>query len=122
MSTRQYIYVAARGDEFDLARLQARHGGKVMTSRRGPYWKSDEVPVEGELCEIIEALLELMKNLRPALLSVKDLPGITIGAQVVRYSERCCGFHVPSELVQLLAEVGASIDFDQYHYPDRAAV
>jgi hypothetical protein len=115
MSTRQYVYVAVGGGTFDPVAFQARHGGKAMTPRRGgPYWKSEDVPVEGELGE---ALLALMKNLRRLLISVKDQADITINAQAVRYSDRCCGFHVPPELIQLLAEVGASIDFDQYHYP-----
>jgi hypothetical protein len=121
MSTRQYVYVSVGGDKFDPVDFQICNGGKVMTPRRGGhYWKSDEVPVEGQLGEIGEALLVLMKNLRPALIRVKDQPGITIGAQAVRYSAQCCGFNVPPELIQLLAEVGASIDFDQYHYPDEA--
>ena len=61
----------------------------------------------------------LLKKLRPALIGISK-PGVEIYATIVNYTDVCGGLYVPRELIQLLAEVDASIDFDQYHYPDGA--
>jgi hypothetical protein len=121
MSARQDGCVAVGGDGFDPAAFQARHGGQVTTPRRGgPCWQSENIPVDGELGEMVEALLAVIRHRRPVLISVKDLPGVTVRLQAVRYSEQCCGFNVPAELIQTAAELGASIDFDQHRHPAEA--
>jgi hypothetical protein len=121
------IYIRIDGEGFNADRFQDEHGKELggsvgVTKRVGAdgtqelartNWKSEIVQLrsgdpEGELTK-------LLLQLKPVLLAKKDKQDIQVIAQVVQDVSRhdeASGVFLPREAIQLLADVGASFDFD----------
>lgn len=120
------VYVWIDGDQFDpkgfndslganlkgAARTGSRLvGGRALEGRS--YWMSEVVNAHPEAPE--ESLTKLLTTLKPELARICDLPGIRIVAElVVRYEDTdpLRGFYFSRKLIDILAEVGASVDVD----------
>lgn len=120
------VYIWIDGNGFDPDQFQGKYGaslggtvharkkmrdGAVEISEK--YWKS-------EVLEPISAhpedeLNRLMVKLKPALLSVKNIPNVRVVAEIVEEVgdvDSMSGFFFSDMTIQLLAEVGACVDID----------
>jgi hypothetical protein len=91
-------------------------GVRVIHKRGPPSWKTEKrfVP-RGEFPE--DALLKLIKDLRPILDRITNHGGLDIGATIVGFREgdrAGPGLYLSTELVKALADLGASLDYDPY--------
>jgi hypothetical protein len=121
------IYIRIDGEGFDPDRFQAEHGkdlgGSVGVTRRVATDGTQELARTNWKSEIVQSrsgdpedeLTKLLLKLRPVLIAMRDKQDIRVIAQVVQDVSRhveASGVYLPREAIQLLAEVGASFDFD----------
>jgi hypothetical protein len=121
------IYIRIDGEGFDPDRFQAEHGkelgGSVDVIKRVRADGTQEVARTNWKSEIVQSrsgdpedeLTKLLLKLKPVLLALKDKQDIRVIAHVVQDVSRqdeASGVFLPREAIQLLAEVGASFDFD----------
>lgn len=88
-----------------------------VVERVREHWKSPFL-VAGDHEKAIKNLHDLISQLRPKLIEIKN-DDIIIMAEVVSYCHRSNevqGFYLPTETINLLSEVGASLDIDQYYH------
>jgi hypothetical protein len=121
------IYIRIDGEGFNADRFQDEHGKKLGgsvgvtkrvcadgTQESAPTnWKSEIVQSRSGNPE--DELTKLLLKLRPILISMRDKQNVRVLAQVVQDVSRhdeASGLFLPREAIQLLAEVGASFDFD----------
>jgi hypothetical protein len=124
------IYIRIDGEGFNPDRFQDEHGkelgGSVGVTKRvrgdgtqelaRTNWKSEIVQSRSGDPE--DALLKLLLKLRPTLVDMRDDKNMRVIAQVVQDVSRrdeASGLFLPREAIQLLADVGASFDFDISH-------
>ena len=121
------IYIRIDGDGFDPDRFQDEHGkelgGSVGVTKRMRADGTQELARTNWKSEIVQSrsgdpedeLTQLLLKLKPILSSLRDKPSIRVIAQVVQDVSRqdeASGLFLPREAIQLLAEIGASFDFD----------
>jgi hypothetical protein len=121
------IYIRIDGEGFDPDRFQDEHGkelgGSVGVIKRVCADGTHEVARTNWKSEIVQSrsgdpeddLTKLLLQLKPVLLAIKDKQDIRVIAQVVQDVSRhdeASGVFLPREAIQLLADVGASFDFD----------
>ena len=118
---RAYVYVAIDGKAFDPVAFQASlpaelagRVGKYRTNRRGceTYWNSTEQIAAVDAHPEV-TLLELLRTLRPYLPTARA--GIEIMPRIVKNLDSADGVHglyVSRELISLLWEIGADLDYD----------
>jgi hypothetical protein len=121
------IYIRIDGEGFDPDRFQVEHGkelgGSVGVTKRvradgtqelaRTNWKSEIV--QSRSADTEDELTKLLLKLRPILINLRERQDIRVTAQVVQDVSRfdeASGLFLPRETIQLLAEVGASFDFD----------
>lgn len=104
---------ALRGE----VRFTKRVGRRGKPERGRPYWKSPEVTPEDDR-EGVAKLHELLQALRVPLLGLRG-KNARIFAQLVSYPKRpdqVHGLYLPPEMIAVMHEVGAELDFDTYYY------
>ena len=121
------IYIRIDGDGFDPDRFQDEHGkelgGSVGVTKRVRADGTQELARTNWKSEIVQSrsgdpedeLTQLLLKLKPILSSMRDKSNIRVIAQVVQDVSRqdeASGLFLPREAIQLLAEIGASFDFD----------
>lgn len=126
-SFRTYVYVWVEGVHFSPKQfrdgLEQAVQGTVeyrkrmvghLVERVREHWKSSEISASDHQ-DAISKLYDLLTHLRPALLKIKH-QNSTVMAEIVSRCDRSeeIGLYLPSRLINLLSEVEASLDFDQY--------
>ena len=131
MQFRAYIYIAGEGfdpDEFNR-NLPSDMKGTVHTTKkvgagRKPavgfkYWMSAMIDVRSEHPE--ETLYRILFPIKEYLKEIQNISNIMIKATVVgnfKNANAVQGLFLPNDLIQLLAEVGAGVDFDLVWSPE----
>ena len=131
-----YVYISIWGDGFDPASFCSSISvkasrGEVRQYRRPPvgasatsYWKSEK----REFCEqehqvfAEDVLIGLLKDLRPWLPKA-DGKQVSLSAHIVRFASKLAdvrGNFVSRELVHLLDDFGADLDYDIVRHPSSA--
>ena len=127
-----YVYLYVRGDKFSPKAFQSqlsepsrgsvhfhKRVRKGVAERVQEYWMSQEIEASDHF-EAMTKLHDLVSQLHPNLLTIHDNE-VVISAKLVSFcrSEQAFhGFYVPPETIRLFAEVGASLDIDQYYRVD----
>jgi hypothetical protein len=121
------IYIRIDGEGFDPDRFQDEHGkelgGSVGVTKRVRADGTQELARTNWKSEIVQSrsgdpedeLTKLLIKLRPILINMRERQDIRVTAQVVQNVSRfdeASGLFLPRETIQILAEVGASCDFD----------
>jgi Domain of unknown function (DUF4279) len=121
------IYIRIDGEGFDPDRFHDEHGkalgGSVGVTKRVGADGTQELARTNWKSEIVQSrsgdpedeLMKLLLKLNPVLFDLRDKQNIRVIAQVVQDVSRhdeASGLFLPREAIQLLAEVGASFDFD----------
>src|SRR5919109_4608491 len=121
------IYVRIDGKDFDPDQFQDEYGkqlgGSVGVTKRvsadgtlelaRTNWKSEIL--QSRSGEPEDELIKLLLKLKPILTAMRDKQNIRVIAQIVQDISRhdeARGLFLPREAIQLLAEVGASFDYD----------
>ncbi len=92
--------------------------GNVARVRK--HWKSHKINIENSE-DAIEKLCDLIKQLRPALLNIKEDAPVIVAEVVSRFSHgRVGGYYMSCDAIKLFAEVGVSLDIDQYYDEDES--
>ncbi|MGI9303461.1 MAG: hypothetical protein ACR2RB_12250 [Gammaproteobacteria bacterium] len=88
-----------------------------IVQRTREHWKSPIYEAKNHKGAITK-IHELISQLRPALQKIKH-ENTTVCAELVSHcgdSGEAHGFYLPLDTIALLAEVGASLDIDQYYH------
>lgn len=129
------VYLSVEGEGFSPQAFQEKLApslqGTIKHRKRvrrgvvelyGEYWNSPEVGVVDHK-EAVERLHEMIRLLRPELLAVRSSTTVVRGVIVSFFHEGrdVHGLYLPPEMMALLAEVGASLDTDQYYHGEEEA-
>lgn len=127
MNARVYIWI--EGENFSPKEFQGKvdcaftgtvayrkklKKGTVQKTRE--HWKSPFYEVNDQQ-DAVKKIHELITRLRPALLEIQDRTTIICAEIVCHYSgsdDGHGGIYLPRETIQLLSEIGASLDVDEY--------
>jgi hypothetical protein len=121
------IYIRIDGEGFNPDRFQDEYGkefgGSVGVTKRVRADGTQELARTNWKSEIVQSrsgdpedeLTKLLIKLRPILIAMREEKDVRVIAQVVQDVSRhneASGVYLPREAIELLAEVGASFDFD----------
>lgn len=99
----------------DIAYVKKLEHRTVKQTRE--HWKSPRYETTSHN-DAVAKLHDLLTQLRPALLAIKD-ETTTVCAEIVchysGYNEAHGGVYLPKSTIALLSEVGASLDVDEYY-------
>ena len=122
-----YLYIAGKNfdpDAFNKTLALSLKGNIGSRNNRlkgvvEKYWKSKETEVPTSDF-VGDALFDLLEFYKSALLSLRPIDDMDIGANIVVHnsdihSQR--GYSFSKELINLLSEIGAEVDIDVYGPP-----